>query len=79
MSNLLTPGAVWIHGPTMEEHEVLTIHDSDEDTSEISVSTIHPPDIYRNEVALEISGVATKSWFGSRTDFLAEFMPPAMA
>lgn len=74
MSNLLTPGTVWVHGPTMEEHEVLMIHDEGD---EIEVSTIHPPEIYQNEDG--IHKIAVRSWFGSRTDFLAEFMPPAAA
>lgn len=77
MSNLLTPGTVWIHGPSMEEHEVLMIHEEAEE--EIQVSTIHPPEIYRNDEALEKAQLLTKSWHGSRVAFLAEFMPPASA
>lgn len=74
MSSALTPGTVWIHGPSLEEHEVLMIHDED---GKIEVSTIHPPEIYRNDEG--VTAVKVSSWHGTRSDFLAEFMPPAAA
>ncbi len=76
MSALLTPGSIWIHGPTMEEHEVLLIANIDD---EIEVSTITPPAIYRLDDLIEQPTLAVKSWLGSRVAFLAEFMPPAAA
>lgn len=63
------PGSVWFCHETQEEHQIMTIEDTD-------VVTICPPEPWKLENS-KLLDAGVVSWHGTHQEFFDQFSPPA--